>query len=76
MLLACKSGSLQTLERELTRANRVWGHLAVPGSGHSSLAQEQAELLEAIVVSLRDSTSGRIPCDGAEISLLAHLARG
>ena len=75
ILRACKSRSLQTLEQELTRANRLRRAPAVPGPGESSLAEEQAELLDAIVGSLRVSISGHNPCADVELSLLGHLAR-
>ena len=66
---AFKSKSLQTLARELTRAERVCRH-----TGGSSLADEQAELLDAIVGKMRVSINQHQPCAEAEISLLGHLA--
>jgi hypothetical protein len=70
ILLAFASGSLPTLQRELTRAERV-----CQNATNSSLAAEQADLLEAVVGSMRMSISGHQPYAGAEISLLGHLAR-
>jgi hypothetical protein len=75
ILLAYSARSLKTLENELTRASSVCRRTAAPRSWDSSLAAEQADLLDAIVGGLRASISGHIPRASAEISLLGHLAR-
>jgi len=69
ILLAFSSGSLQTLRQELTRAERV-----CQCATSSSLAAEQADLLEAVVGSMRISISGQLRSAHTEISLLGHLA--
>ena len=75
ILLAFQSSSLQALDRELTRAARVCRHAAAPGTPGSSLAKEQADLLAAIVDSMRAPASGHRLYADTEISLLVHMAR-
>ena len=65
LLSAFDGGSLETVKRELARAERV-SRRGVTGSG---LADEHAELLGALVERMRV-----FPCGDAEIFLLEHLA--
>jgi hypothetical protein len=69
ILAAFRSKSLRRLRNELLRASRVCQSSAVPG-----MAQERAELLDAIVRNMQTSISGHRPFGAAEISLLGHLA--
>ena len=57
------------LDRELVRAARV-----CQSATASSLAEEQADLLDAVVGSIRISISSHQPCGKMELSLLGHLA--
>ena len=65
LLSVFRGGNLQEVEGELSRAKRV----CKPLVADSSLAGEQAELLEAIVERIPLS-----PLGDAEIFLLEHLA--
>lgn len=65
LLLAIRSGSLESLNGALARARRVCERAT-----GSSLADEQADLLGAIVERMRHE-----PCAEAEISLLGRLAQ-
>jgi hypothetical protein len=69
LLSAINGGNQQSLQRELARAARVSG-TQVSGP-HSSLLEEQRELLGAIVERMQQYE----PCAEAEIFLLGHLAR-
>src|ERR1019366_1069015 len=71
LLLAIRGSSLRSLNGELARAARV---CAPPLRGASTLAEEQAELLGAIVERMRLSTLEYEPFPETEISLLGHLA--
>lgn len=68
LLSAIRSGSLDGLARELALATKIC-RTPLPGYAKSTFAEEQTELLGAIVEG--------IPISGyaeAEISLLSHLA--
>ena len=65
MLSALADGSRPRMERELIRSER----LCARGGHDSSLAEEQAELLNAVVEGIRLHH-----CGETEILLLGHLA--
>ena len=69
LLVAMRSGSSRALKRELAEAERV---LQTPLP--STLAEEQADLLDAIVQRRRISLAGYDPYAEAEVFLLGHLA--
>jgi hypothetical protein len=73
LLSAIRSGSLPALRRELTRAQRV-ARTPLPPAPWSSLADEQAELLDAITKRMSLSLGEYDPCAEAEIYLLGHLS--
>jgi hypothetical protein len=71
ILSAIGGGSLRTLKGELARASRV---CAAPHRSASTLGEEQAELLGAIVERMRLPPSEYEPFAETEIYLLGHLA--
>ena len=72
-LLSAISGSgLRTLKQELARAARVCG---TPLRNYSTMAEEQTELLGAIIERMRLSTAEYKPHAETEIYLLSHLAK-
>lgn len=74
LLSAVRSGSLPAVGRELSRAQRV-ANAPVPAAGRSALAEEQAELLDAIAGRMRLSLKQYDPSLETEIFLLGHLSR-
>jgi len=72
LLSAIRSESLPALRRELDRAQQVLNS-PLPPAGWSSLAEEQIELLDAIVERMRTSLDRCDPCAKAEVFLLSHL---
>jgi hypothetical protein len=73
LLSAIRSGGLPALSRELTLAQRV-ARTPLPPTAWSSLADEQAELLDAIAQRITLSLGKYDPCAEAEIYLLGHLS--
>lgn len=73
LLSAIHGGNRQSLRTELARAARISGR-QLSRRSQSSLLEEQAELLNAIVDSLHVSIEGYEPCAEADIFLLGHLA--
>jgi hypothetical protein len=71
LLSTIRSGSLQSLKRELAQAVRIC-ETPLPRNASSALGEEQTELLGAIVEHM--SIAGYEPCSEAEIFLLGHLA--
>jgi hypothetical protein len=71
LLSAIHSGNLQSVQRELARAVQVSGS-QLP---RTALAEEQKELLSAIIERMNLSLAGYEPCAEAELFLLGHLAR-
>jgi hypothetical protein len=72
ILSAIGGNSLRSLKGELARAARV---CAPSLRSASTLAEEQAELLGAIVERMRLPTSEYAPFADTEILLLGHLAK-
>ena len=71
ILSALRGKRLRILKREMARAAKICRQDSVSGPQK----QEQAELLSAIMDSIRASITGRRPCIDTEISLLGHLGR-
>jgi hypothetical protein len=72
LLSAIRGSSLRTLKQELARGARVCG---TPLRNYSTMAEEQTELLGAIIERMRLSTAEYESYAEAEIHLLNHLAK-
>jgi|SRR5579872_3387411 len=73
LLAAIHNGNQPSLKRELARAVSA-GESRLARKSQSSLVEEQADLLGAIVDSMHLSLQGYEPCAEADIFLLGHLA--